>query len=68
MAWRFLRAYERRQRPSLDDSMQACLAQVEESILRIDSELTALGEEQRFLTRLLGDRQDVSRDQRPNER
>jgi hypothetical protein len=53
MAWRFLRAYERRQRPSLDDSTQARLVQLEASILRIDSELTALGEEQRFPTQLL---------------
>ena len=33
----------------------ARLAQLEESILRIDSEIMALSEEQRFLPRLLGD-------------
>lgn len=60
MAWRFLRAYERRQRPSLDESTTAQLIQVEDSMLRIDWRVNALAEEHRFLTRVVERRQDAT--------
>jgi len=57
MGWRFVRAYERRPRGELDESTSRRLDQLEESIIRIDSEFNKLAEEQRFLTRLLSERQ-----------
>ncbi len=65
MGWRFLRAYERKAQRGLHESSSSRLSRLEESVLRIDSEIVKLSEDQRFLTHLIGERQDSRGDRAP---
>jgi hypothetical protein len=63
--WRFLRAYERRgsERSELT-ALKARMLQVEEGTGDIRDQLSKLTEEQRFITRLLGERPEKMKAQR----
>lgn len=58
LAWRAVRALERRAQPAADAAAQARIAELEEAIVRMESEMAQMAEEQRFVARLLGQRPD----------
>lgn len=58
MAWRFLRAYESRKNAPADGRTESRISQLEDAVVRMQAELTRIGDEQEFVRRLLEKRNE----------